>query len=103
MFVSFQEVKVEIFEKEIILFLESKLINFWKWSIVVLIVLFLGILSFMYFNNNSLFVEEEEVLMVFNQVKEIMLLFLENLNKGILKIGYIDEFSENIVIINLIN
>ncbi len=103
MFASFQEAKAETFEKEITLPLESKSTNFWKWSIAASVVLFLGISSFMYFNNNSLSAEEEEALMAFNQAKETMLLLSENLNKGTSKIGYIDEFSENTATINLIN
>ncbi|MEZ4857898.1 MAG: hypothetical protein R2781_03735 [Flavobacteriaceae bacterium] len=102
LFSSFTEAKTESLSKELVL-PSQKQKTFWKWSVAASFAVLLGLVGFMYFNNNSLSAAEEEALMAYTQAKETMLLLSESLNKGTSKVTYINEFTENTATIHLIN
>jgi hypothetical protein len=55
------------------------------------------------FGNSGYTTEEEEALAAFQKTKEVMFLFSENLNEGTASIGHLDELSNGISTMSVLN
>lgn len=103
LFESLSLAKNETSSKEIILPTAQTTSSFWKWSIAASFIVLLGVVGFMYFNNNKLSPEEKEAIAAYEEASKTLLLLSENLNKGASKVSFIDEFTENTATIQYLN
>ncbi len=99
LFSYFKQAKEEEFSREILLPTKKKN-NLQLWSIAASVVVFLGVGTFMYLENNTSddFVTctpEDSPELVLQQTQKALALVSEHLNTGIKSVGYINEYEES--------
>jgi len=102
MFQSFDLAKQETSQREISLPISKRNNRFWNYSIAASLLIAVGVASYM-FSQSGLTTEEAEALAAFKKTKEVMFLFSENLNEGTASITHLDEFSNGISKLSVIN
>jgi len=102
MFMGFEEAKEETSHREVTLEEPKTKQRFWKLSIAASLLIALGVLGYT-FNQSGLSAEEEEALAAFQKTKETMYLFSKNLNEGTEKMAHLNEFTNGISTMSVIN
>jgi hypothetical protein len=94
MFAGFEAAQQEVSHQEIELSATATSAkNKWWYGIAALLVVAVGVGSFM-MSQPQLTPEEQEALAAYQEAKETMMLLSENLNKGANKLTHISEFTE---------
>jgi len=102
MFKSFDLAKEETSQREITIFESKKRSRFWNYSIAASLLIAIGVTGYM-MSQTGLTSEEQEALAAFNKTKEVMFLFSENLNEGTSSIAHLNEFSNGVSNLSVIN
>lgn len=101
MFQGFDLAKEETSQREIILE-PKKRTRFWNYSVAASLLIAIGVTGYMFYEP-GLTAEEEEALAAFKNTKEVMFLFSENLNEGTASLAHIDEFTNGVSNLSVIN
>ncbi|MEM7087206.1 MAG: hypothetical protein AAF489_13545 [Bacteroidota bacterium] len=102
MFQSFDQAKEETSQRTITISSPKRNTRFWNYSIAASLLVAMGVASYM-FGSSGYSAEEEEALAAFQKTKEVMFLLSENLNKGTASIGHLEEFSNGISTMSVLN
>jgi len=102
MFLGFDEAKEETSQRTITITRPKRNNRFWNYSVAASLLIAIGVGSYM-FSNSGYTSEEEEALAAFQKTKEVMFLLSENLNEGTASIGHLDEFTNGISTMSVLN
>ncbi len=104
MFTGFDLAKEESLEQSITLKSPKRNYRFWNYSIAASLLIALGVTGYLFTSSaNGLTAEEQEALAAFKKTKEVMYLFSENLNEGTASIAHLNEFSNGIANMSVLN
>ncbi|MBL4662123.1 MAG: hypothetical protein JKY22_00790 [Flavobacteriaceae bacterium] len=102
MFQGFDEAKEETSKQTITISEPKRSMRFWNYSIAASLLIAIGVTGYT-FSQSGYTNEEEEALAAFQKTKEIMFLFSENLNEGTASIEHLNEFSNGISTMSVLN
>ena len=104
MFMGFDLAKDESMGNEIAHVKPIRNNRFWNYSIAASLMIAIGVTGYMLTQStNGLTSEEQEALAAFKKTKEIMYMFSENLNEGTASVAHLNEFSNGISNISVLN
>lgn len=102
MFQGFDQAREETSQRTITITNPKRNNRFWNYSAAASLLIAIGVAGYM-FGNSGYTDEEKEALAAFQKTKEVMFLFSENLNEGTASIGHLDEFSNGISTMSVLN
>ena len=93
MFAGFKQAREEVLEKQPELPQQQANNRNWWYGIAAMLIVALGIASFMWGNANGLTAEEQEALAAYEEARSSLKLLSENMNKGTESIAYLGEIN----------